>query len=351
LFLIIEINMFMKKCQGDENFWQKLKNSARGGQAIYALAPMAGVTDSAFRQMCKSLGADVVYSEMASAAALVYQPAKTLAMLKFSPKERPYVVQLFGSKPEHFSQAVKLVEKKIKPDGIDINFGCPVKKVAKQGAGAVLMDNPKLARLIVEATINNTSLPVSIKVRSQVGRTTVLDFLKYLADLDIKAVMIHGRTLAQGHSGPVNCEIIRRARDYFGGVILANGGVRSVLDARDLLKKTQADGLAIGQGSLGKPWVFKQLRITNYELRIKNAEGKSAVDIFKIMLEHAKLAEKLKGKQGIIEMRKHLCWYVNGMKNASELRRELMKVGSMGDINNILKSQIPNSKSQTNPKL
>ena len=136
---------------------------------IYALAPMAGVTDSAFRQICKQFGADVVYSEMISTTAIVYNSKKTLALMKFDKKERPYVVQLFGAKPEHFARAARIVAEKIKPDGIDINFGCPVKKVQKQGAGAVLMNNSKLAREIVEATINNTKLPVSIKIRSRVG--------------------------------------------------------------------------------------------------------------------------------------------------------------------------------------
>ena len=165
-----------------DNFWDKLK------KPIYALAPMAGVTDSAFRQICKDFGADVVYSEMASVTALVYNPAKTLEMLKFSPKERPYVVQLFGSNPEHFAKAVKLVEKEIKPDGIDINFGCPVPKVARQKAGAELFKDLKLSREVIKSVIANTTLPVSIKTRTKVGTVDILEFLKYVSDLDIKAI-------------------------------------------------------------------------------------------------------------------------------------------------------------------
>jgi len=313
----------MKKCQINNNFWQKLN------KPIYSLAPMAGVADSAFRQICKKFGADVVYSEMISATAIVYNSKKTLELMEFGKIERPYVIQLFGSKPEHFAIAAKFITKKVKPDGIDINFGCAVKKVTKQGAGIALMANLKLARQVIEATINNTNLPVSIKIRSQVGKITALDFLKHLSDLDIKAIMIHGRTSTQGNSGSVNYKIIKQAKKYFKGIILANGGVKDKKSAVELLKLTGADGIGIGQGALGKPWIFKQLRINNYELTIK--------DIYKVALEHSKLEQKLKGKQGIIEMRKHLCWYVNGMENASELRKELIRVESLNDIKKILK--------------
>jgi tRNA-dihydrouridine synthase B len=317
-----------------KNFYKKLN------KPIYALAPMAGVADSAFRQICKKFGADIVYSEMISATAIVYNSKKTLELMEFGKIERPYVIQLFGSKPEHFAIAAKFITKKIKPDGIDINFGCAVKKVTKQGAGVALMANFKLARKVIEATINNTNLPVSIKIRSQVGKITALDFLKNLKDLDIKAVMIHGRTSAQGNSGLVNYKIIKQARKYFKGIILANGGVKDKKSADELLKLTGADGIGIGQGALGKPWILKEAK--SHPSRLRQAEaGKSKVkskeEIFKIMLKHAKLAEKLKGKTGIIEMRKHLCWYVNGMENASELRKELIRVESLNDIKKILK--------------
>ena len=317
------------------NFWQKLH------KPIYALAPMAGVTNSAFRQICKSFGADVVYSEMASATALVYNPKKTLEMLVSDKKETPYVIQLFGSKPEHFAQATKLLSdkktnQKFKingyrvPDGIDINFGCPVKKVAKQGAGAILMNNFKLAREIIDVVVNNTNLPVSIKVRTQIGQITVLDFLKYLADIDIKAIMIHGRTLNSRHSGPVDYEIIRRSREFFKGIILANGGVKNYQNSQEMLKLTKADGVGIGQGALGQPWIFEQSQTVNYKL--KNGE-----EIFKIILKHAKIVDKLKSEKGIIEMRKHLCWYVSGFKNAGILRQKLIKAESLKDIKKILK--------------
>lgn len=308
-----------------KNFWQKLKHKNR---PIYALAPMAGVADSAFRQICVSLGADAVYSEMISATAIAYNSKKSLALARFDKSERPYLVQLFGSKPEHFAVAAKLITKKIKPDGIDINFGCPVKKVLRQGAGAALMKNFKLSRQIIESVLANTDLPVSIKCRSKVGRVTVLDLLKTIKALPVAAVMIHGRSLAQGHVGPVDWKAIEQARIYFKGLILANGGANDKISADRLLGLTGADGLGIGQAALGRPWIFKQLRTNNYEL--------VSEEIFKIALKHAKLAYKLKGEQGIIELRKHLCRYVSGMGNAGELRSELVKVESLAQIKKIL---------------
>ncbi|MDD5072053.1 MAG: tRNA-dihydrouridine synthase [Patescibacteria group bacterium] len=319
-----------------DNFWLKLKNSRqKAGQAIYALAPMAGITDSAWRQICKEFGADVVYSEMASATALAYNSGKTLEMLKFSPKERPYAVQLFGSNPEHFAKAVKLIEEKIKPDGIDINFGCPVPKIAKQKAGAELFKDLKLSREILKVVIANTTLPVSIKTRTKVGSVDILQFLEYVRGLDIKAIMVHGRTFSQGFSGPVDFKIIKKARKYFSGVILANGGVVDRQTAQDLLEKSGADGVGIGQGALGRPWIF-------CELKAKSEKVKTKGEIFEIILKQAKLAYKLKGRQGIVEMRKHLCWYVQGLSGARKLREKLVKVESLDDIKRILISKTKN---------
>ena len=305
--------------------WKNLKN-----KSIYALAPMADITDSAFRQICKDYGADVVYSEMASVTALVYASQKTLEMLCFEEKERPYVVQLFGNNPDHFAQATRIITEKIKPDGIDINFGCPVKKIQKQGAGAVLMANKKLAKDVIKSTINNTDLPVSIKTRTKVGDVGVLEFLDYISDLDIKALMIHGRTLPQGFSGDIDMEVIKKARGYFGGIILANGGINNYQDAEKVLQETEADGLGIARGALGRPWIFEEIKKGTFI-------AKQPQEIFDIALRHSILMHKIKGDQGIIEMRKHLCWYVHGLHNASELRQKLTQVKTIEDIRGILR--------------
>lgn len=338
------------------NFWQQLKlekSSAHGGQGILALAPMAGVSDMPFRQICKEFGADVLYSEMASATALNYhvkslrdhvvQSNKTLELVKFDRAiESPYVVQLFGANPEHFKVAAKIITERVKPDGIDINFGCPVPKVQKQGAGAILMGNPQLAREVVEAVLANTDLPVSIKIRARmekgegdaIKRIDALEFLEALQGLPIAAVMIHGRSMAQGHSGQVDFEIIKKARALVSGVLLANGGVVDVATAQELLEKTQADGLGIARGAMGKPWIFDEIKNQNREFRIENRE------IFKIAIRQAELAYTLLGPQGIIEMRKHLCWYMAGFSGAGELRSKLVHVKTLEEIKVILKNTV-----------
>lgn len=319
------------------NFWQKLKKT---GRPILALAPMAGFTDSAFRQICKKYGADVLYSEMASSTALFYASKEagrkikknnvTLELLKFNPKpEKYYVVQLFGSDPEHFAVATKLITEKIKPDGLDINFGCPVPKIVKQGAGSGLMKDLKKSRAIIEAVLVNTNLPVSIKIRAKAGEVDALKFLKNIFDLPIAAVMIHGRTLNQGFAGVPDWQMIKEARKYFSGVILANGGINDLKSARLALKESRADGLGLARGILGRPWLFKEIKTGE----IKDLKPKQ---IFKIALAHAASEKKLKGKMGIIEMRKHLVWYVQGLNGAAKLRERLVKVNSLADVKKIL---------------
>jgi nifR3 family TIM-barrel protein len=323
------------------NFWEKLKKT---GSPVLVLAPMAGITDSPFRQICRGFGADVVVSEMASATALVYAPKKTLAMLTSVKAEAPYVIQLFGSNPEHFAKAVKLLTdiKAVKklgvsnyrlPDGLDINFGCPVAKVLKQGAGCALFKDLAKSRQVIEAVLANTNLPVSIKTRTQAGQVNILDWLDNIADLPISALMIHGRTLAQGFSGPVDYKIIKEARQHFKGVIIANGGINNSTGAKEVLKASVADGLGIGRGALGHPWIFQELQPkADPPLAEKNKKTPPR-DVRKIILQHAKLVEKYNGNFG--EFRKHLCWYATGLPNAKKLRGEFIKVNSLKDVKGI----------------
>lgn len=310
------------------NFWQRLD------KPILALAPMAGITDSCFRQVCKDFGVEVVYSEMASSSALKFNSKKTLELLKFSKKEQSYIVQLFGNNPEHFAVATKIIIEKIKPDGIDINFGCPAKKVFKQGSGVALMLDLKLSKKIVKAVCENTNLPVSIKIRSKIKNKTAIDFVKNLSGFPLRAIMIHGRSYEQGFSGDIDMEIIKKIKKIFKGIVLANGGINSPEKAKEILVKTKVDGLGIARGSQGKPYIF--LQIKDY-LKAGEYKEKTQEQIFKIALKHSKLAYKLKGKHGIIEMRKHLCWYVKNMPNASALRQKIIKAENIAEIEKILK--------------
>ncbi len=321
------------------NFWKKLQKRR---QPILALAPLAGFTDSAFRQVCKKYGADILYSEMASATALFYNAKQadrdnaTLELLKFKRlKEKYYVVQLFGADSDHFAVAVKIITEKIKPDGIDINFGCPVPKVVKQGAGCGLMKDLKRARAVIAATLANTDLPVSIKIRAKSGNIDALEFLKNIPDLPVAAVMIHGRTHAQGFAGEPDWKIIKEARKYFQGVILANGGINDLAGAKKVLRASGADGLGLARGILGRPWLFKEIK------KDKIIDLKPQA-ISKIILDHATLTSKLKGKNGLIELRKHLVWYVAGLPGAAKIRERLVKIESLKDVKDILSSLCAN---------
>jgi tRNA-dihydrouridine synthase B len=313
---------------------------------------MAGITDSAFRRMCKKYGADVVYSEMASVSALFFKPQKTLELVRFNQKERPYIVQLFGKDPAHFAKAAKIVTEKIKPDGIDINFGCPAKKVFGHGSGCALMPQKKLAREIISAVCENTDLPVSLKIRAGLKDMTALEFIKNTKDLPYLSVMIHGRTYEGGFSGPVDFSVCEKIKKIIPDkIVLANGGINSSEDAIKILQDySLLDGLGIARGALGRPWIFEEIKnlLKNRRER-KFAFLKKGTDISvpynfntirKIMLQHAKLIYKDKGKLGIFEIRKHLCWYIKGFLGASELRRKLVLAESLEEIKKILKEYI-----------
>ncbi len=309
----------------DYNFWPKIK------KPILALAPMAGFSDAPFRRLVSDFGADVVYSEMASATALFYNSGETLKLLQFSRyREKKYVVQLFGSEPSHFAVATQIVTKKIKPAGIDINFGCPVGKVIKQGAGSDLMQNLAKAREVISAVCSNTHLPVSVKIRAKSGSVGALDFLKAISDLPVRAVMIHGRTVKQGFTGEIDYNLIKEARKYFSGIILANGGINDLEEAKNTLERTEADGLGLARGVLGRPWLFKEIKrnkIIDFNKR----------ELFKLIKKHARLFKKIKGELAMIELRKHFCWYFQGREGASSYRLQIVKMENYQDLVKILK--------------
>lgn len=310
-------------------FWTKLK------KPILALAPMAGVTDSPFRQMCKSFGADTVYSEMASASALFFDSEKTLDLIRFEENERPYIVQLFGNNPEHFSVATRIITEKIKPDGIDINFGCPAPKVFKQGSGCALMPKKELARSIISAVCEHTYLPVSIKIRLGIKDMTAEHFIENVQDLPFHAVMIHGRTFEGNFSGAVDFERVAVIKKMIPEkIVLANGGINTPRQAKDILDTfSLLDGLGIARGALGKPFLFQQIKEV---LEGKKPHTYTMEEITRIALQHAELMHHQRGDAGMLEMRKHLGWYFRGFPGSVELRKKLLAVKNIKELKNIL---------------
>jgi len=315
------------------NFWQKLL------KPILALAPMAGVSDSAFRQLCKSFGADVVYTEMISADGLHYDAKKTLAMLKFAKSEKPIVCQLFGKRPEMFAKAAKIAQK-AGFDGIDLNFGCPARKVAAHGGGVTMMRDLKHCRKLIQVTLENTSLPVSVKIRSGIDNVTALDFVKAIKDLPVAAVMIHGRPFKNPYNAPIDYAMIKKVKENFSGIVLGNGGINKPEDAEMMLEKTGVDGLGLARGLYGKPWLFKQIKDYLSAGKKGNYQELDFKNIKKVAVKHAQLAEKMKGKWGIIETRKHLVYYAKGFPGAAKLRAKLVKVESIKEIKEILPDKV-----------
>ena len=323
-----------------KNFWLKLN------KPILALAPMAGITDSAFREVCMHHGCDTAYSEMASVSALFFKPEKTLELLKFGPSERPYVIQLFGKDPAHFEKATQIVTSQLKPDGLDINFGCPAKKVFGHGSGCALMPQTELAREIISAVCKNTDLPVSIKIRAGIKDINAIKFIESVKDLPFTTVMIHGRTYEGGFSGEIDFALIEKIKKIIPEkIVLANGGIHTPEDAQTILEKCPSiDGLGIARGAWGRPWIFEEIKRTlgvsrahgTLDTQCPNVGEYDFEKIKTIAIEHAELLWKNKGETGMLEIRKHMAWYFKGFPNASELRQKLVRAKSVEEIKNIL---------------
>jgi len=330
-----------------KNTWRTTK------RPILALAPMAGYTDPAFRVMCLKHGADIVYTEMVSVEAIWRKNKKTLEMLKTLPGEKNVILQLFGSKPESFAKALRAIHchpelvsgsrptsmgsrnkfGMTKLSGIDVNFGCPARKVYSTGAGAALMNNKKRAKKIIQTVLDNTNLPVSIKIRSQVKNVSAIEFVEFIKDLPISGLMIHGRTLKQGFSGKIDYEMIKQVKKLLPNIpVLANGGINTPEDAKIMLEKTGADGLGIARGSWGKPYIFNQIKSVYLNGHL-NGHKINWLQIKKYILEHAKLF--LKYSDNLIPLRKHLVHYTRGQKNASKLRQKIIKVETLEDLKKI----------------
>lgn len=317
-----------------KNFWQEIP------KPILALAPMAGLTDAAFRQLCKRYGADLIYTEFASSNALVYDNEATKKMLAFEEYERPVVCQLFGQDPAVMGQAAKKIED-MGFDGVDINFGCPAYKLVKHGGGVCLMRNLPLVKQIVEAVCQSVAIPISIKIRASIRSEdrkteyTADQLVETIKHLPVAALMIHGRSYEQPFDGKPDIEAISGIVKQFPGIVLANGGVYTPEDARELLATTGAAGVGIARGAWGKPWIFSQ---TKKYLSTGKYEQFRHDAIKQVILDHARLALSSKGEWGIIELRKHLVKYVSGWTNAKTARSQLVQAKSVQDIETILKA-------------
>ena len=306
----------------------------------YILAPMAGVTDLPFRLLCQEQGAGLLCMEMVSAKAIQYNNKNTKALLEIHPEELPVSLQLFGSDPDVISEIAKRIEE-LPFSILDINMGCPVPKIVKNGEGSALMKNPKLVYEIVRKTARAIQKPVTVKIRKGFDDTCInaVEIAKIIEDAGGKAVAVHGRTREQYYSGKADWDIIRQVKEAVSIPVIGNGDVVSGESAIAIQKETGCDGVMIGRGAQGNPWIFSEL--LEYERTGKMPLRPSVEAIKKMMIRHAQLQMQYKGEYlGIREMRKHVSWYTSGLPNSAKLRDEINRVESYEELEQLLEERL-----------
>lgn len=302
----------------------------------FVLAPMAGVTDLAFRRLCKEQGAGLLCMEMISAKAISYKNKNTRALMEIDPVEHPISMQLFGSEPELMTEVAKEIEEE--PfDILDINMGCPVPKVVNNGEGSALLKTPDLIEEIVRKVSSAIKKPVTVKVRIGFENEPIdiVEIAKRIEDAGAAALAVHGRTRQQYYSGTADWDTIRRVKEAITIPVVGNGDVDSPLKAEALIKQTGCDAVMIGRAVRGNPWLFREL---NHYFQTGELLGRpSAEEIREMILRHARKQIELKGEfVGIREMRKHVAWYTAGMRHSAGLRRESNTIESYEALEQLL---------------
>lgn len=288
------------------------------------LAPMAGVTDIAFRGLCKEMGCGLVYTEMVSAKALYYESENTKTLMRIAEEEKPVACQMFGSDPKIMSY---VTEKYFNTNDdiciIDINMGCPAPKIIKNGDGSALMKNPKLAYEIVKEVKKASIKPVTVKFRMGYDENNInaVEFAKVIESAGADAIAVHGRTRVQMYEGKANWDIIRQVKEAVNIPVIGNGDVFSADDALNLVKTSNCDGIMIGRGSTGNPWIFKQIVDG---LNGKEVNPPKAWEKLDMCIKHYNLALKYDGEyKAVREMRKHSAWYIKGLPKCTDIKNKI----------------------------
>lgn len=301
------------------------------------LAPMAGVTDLAFRILAKEMGAGLVYTEMVSDKGLIYNNVHTIELLKIEEIERPVAVQIFGSDALSMAAAAKKVEA-YGADIIDINMGCPTPKIVKNGEGAALMRNPELAYKIMVSVVDSVTRPVTVKIRKGWDDSSVnaVQIAKLAEKAGIQAVAVHGRTKEQYYTGNADWEIISAVKCAVSIPVIGNGDIKTCKDAKKMLEETNCDAVMIGRGAQGNPWLIRQ--IVHFLTTGEKLEPPAMNEKLEMLARHLEMLINYKGEYiGIREMRKHAAWYIKGLPHAAEIRAAFNSASTKEEFNTIIK--------------
>jgi nifR3 family TIM-barrel protein len=297
------------------------------------LAPMAGVSEAPFRRICRRLGADIVVSEFLSSEAIRRRIGRTLEGCEFDECERPIGIQIYGADPAAMAEAAALVTEHYTPDFIDINFGCPVKKVVQRNGGSGCLRDLALVERIIRAVVAATPLPVTVKTRSGWNDETrdPVSIALRMQDAGVRAFTLHARTRTQMFSGKADWDEIARVVEALDVPVIGNGDVQSAEDVVRLRDHTGCAGIMVGRGAFGNPWLFRDAQALLAGL--PRPQRPTAAERFELALEHAQLALQLQGdtRQTVIEFRKHLGWYTRGLHAATDLRQRLFQIESIAE--------------------
>lgn len=302
------------------------------------LAPMAGISNSAYRTIIKEMGCGLIYAEMVSDKAITYGSKKTIDMLYMTDFERPISQQIFGSDKESFVTSAKYIYENMKPDIIDINMGCPVPKVAVRAqAGSALLKDPDKVYGIVKAVKEAVPCPVTVKIRSGWDENSInaVEIAKVIEKAGADAIAVHPRTRAQGYSGKANWNIIKEVKENVNIPVIGNGDILTCYDAKRMLDETGCDAIMIGRGVLGNPWLIKEC--IEYLEDKKEPKEVSVEEKINMIKYHIELLRKTKcDKLALLEIRSHASWYLKGIKNSSKLRTNICKAKNIEELLNLI---------------
>ena len=305
-------------------------------QGKVALGPMAGVTDLPFRLLCKEQDCGLIYTEMVSAKAILYNNKNTIDLLKSDESERPVALQLFGSEPDIMGEIAGRVSEG-SYDFIDVNMGCPVPKIVNNGEGSALMKNPELAASIIESMVKKSKKPVTVKIRKGFNDENVnaVEVAKRLEQAGASLIAVHGRTREQFYSGVADWDINRQVKEAVSIPVIGNGDIRSPLDAKKMIDETGCDMVMIGRAARGNPWIFKQ--VNEYLVNGRLIDKPSIEEVKAMILRHSRMLVDYKGEYtGVREMRKHVAWYIFGYPHAAALRNAVNQVENIEQMEELI---------------